>query len=99
MENYINFIAQFFQGDLFLRHKELIQSALQEYFGIKEHATVELAIERLRASFNVGGSAKNEFTILPNEDGSFRVKHHFEYDIRAEYLALIPILAMRLGYQ
>ena len=98
MEQYINYIAEFFQKEKFDRHEETIRVALQEYFGIKEQATTELALQRLEASFQDGGTGINRLTITQNEDGSYRLEHIFAFDIRAEYLPLLPILAMRLGY-
>lgn len=98
MEQYINFIAAFFEKEKFERHRETIAAALQEYFGIKEQITTDLALERLRASFDADGSGENKLTITQNEDGSYRLEHIFAFDIRQEYIALIPILAIRLGY-
>lgn len=97
MEKYINFICKYFEGLFYGHTRGRIYDALSAYFGIAGNAMTEQAISDLDNGF-VSGTGINKCEIVAIENGEYRFKYIQEFTIKAEYLALIPIVANRIGY-
>lgn len=97
MENYINFIAAYFQNVFYTQIRLPIFLALDRYFGIIGSDATKEALTDLDGSF-ITGTGINKFEIIPLENGEMRVIYRQEFTIKQEYLGLIPVLANSLGY-